>query len=259
MASSKCRIRKWLAAAVVLIGKLIISSTTITRNIFDDSGGCFVAAVLAVVECSLAESGRWSNSTAGKLQRTEDSVLAAESLQVQRQSFFSVILSYLARPEENPPEYGELAGGKSDDLTAAGQSWSRFTDSTIHLRVLRSTSEPEARALFFRRSPPRRQSSAVILRPTAVAQPTTSSDVDLVELLQDLYQRRRNHLVNGEAEETSATIEVVQTQTPFVITSNGQMIMNDLPMVSDNMWNAPPSFKKITKSFSFFLSFFLFW
>lgn len=196
--------------------------------------GVVVAVVLAVgtVSSSLAESGRF-NSTAGRLQRTDESVLAAaESLQVQRQKFFSVILSYLARPEDNPPE--ELTS-KSDDLTAAGQSWSRFADSSIHLRVLRSTSEPEARALFFRRrasQPPRRQSSAIILRPTtAVAQPTD----DLVALLEDLYQRRRNHLVDGEAEETSATIEVVQTATPFVLTSSGQMIMNDLPMVSENM------------------------
>lgn len=191
----------------------------------------------------MAESGR-ANSTAEQIQRssetTNSSALAAESLQVQRQAFLSVILSYLSKPEDNPPEVSDENINRSDevtknDLKTAGQSWSQFADSSIHLRVLRSTSEPEARALFFRRrasnppnNPPRRHQLAT--RPsTAVGQPAASELTDL--LMDDLQRRRNQQFVNGEAEETSATIEVVQTRTPFVITSSGQMIMNDLPMV----------------------------
>lgn len=204
---------------------------------------CVCPVVLAVkaVGGSLAESGR-VNSTAEQIQRTSQnsSALAAESLQVQRQAFLSVILSYLSKPEDNPAEVSDESIDRSDevttknDLKTAGQSWSQFADSSIHLRVLRSTSEPEARALFFRRrasnppnNPPRRHQLAT--RPsTAVGQPVPS---ELTDLFDDLQRGRNQQFVNGEAEETSATIEVVQTRTPFVITSNGQMIMNDLPMV----------------------------
>jgi hypothetical protein len=192
---------------------------------------------------------------------TPSALVAAESLQVQRQAFLSVILSYLARPEENPDalegrDSSASGEGKtnSDEVTdennnlTAGQSWSRFADSHIHLRVLRSTSEeqqPEARALFFRRKAPAAHPSSAISHrnnnprrqfqipggPSTSLGPPTSS-AELAKLLRENLnrQRRRNQLVNGEAEETSATIEVVQTRTPFVIT-NGEMIMNDLPMV----------------------------
>lgn len=219
-----------------------------------------------------SESGRRNNnSTITAKQRgnfsttTEASsplaLVAAESLQVQRQAFLSVILSYLAKPEENPAD-GDGSEGRdfedkkeeyelrdeNNNLTA-GQSWSRFADSHIHLRVLRSTSEPEARALFSRsrtasahpssgisRHNPRRQSHLIpsAQRPisTAVSVPSSDRTAELAELLRENLQRqrRRNQLVDGEAEETSATIEVVQTRTPFVI-RNGEMIMNELPMV----------------------------
>ncbi|XP_057369482.1 uncharacterized protein LOC130690492 [Daphnia carinata] len=215
-----------------------------------------------------SESGR-RNSTITVKQLSNDSttteassplaLVAAESLQVQRQAFLSVILSYLARPEENPADGDALEGRDVQDTNeqdqvrdennnlTAGQSWSRFADSHIHLRVLRSTSEPEARALFSRsrtahpssginRHNPRRQFqfNPNVQRPssTAVSVPPSDRTAELAELLREnlLRQRRRNQLIDGEAEETSATIEVVQTRTPFVI-RNGEMIMNDLPMV----------------------------
>ena len=193
---------------------------------------------------------------------TPSALVAAESLQVQRQAFLSVILSYLAKPEENPDISLEGRDSSStssegdtttnnghhhgdDNNLTAGQSWSRFADSHIHLRVLRSTSEeqPEARALFFGRPSSSPSSSHRHInnnrrhhqfqRPgSAQLGPPISNSVELVNLLRENLnrQRRRNHLVNGEAEETSATIEVVQTRTPFVM-MDGEMIMNDLPMV----------------------------
>ena len=215
-----------------------------------------------------------NNSTATSTESsfmTPSALVAAESLQVQRQAFLSVILSYLARPEENPDVEGrdpstnsgegktqadgEEVTDENNNLTA-GQSWSRFADSHIHLRVLRSTSaehQPEARALFFGRKKPAIHPSSAISRrnnnprryfqlpggttPILPSSSTTAlgspiSSVELAKLLQENLnrQRRRNHLVNGEAEETSATIEVVQTRTPFVM-MDGEMIMNDLPMV----------------------------
>lgn len=225
-------------------------------------------AVLMAVGGS-SESGRknstitvkqWSNLSTTTEASSQLALVAAESLQVQRQAFLSVILSYLSRPEENPADGDGLEGRDFEDekeadkvrdennnLTA-GQLWSRFTDSHIHLRVLRSTSEPEARALFFRsratahpssgisRHNPRGQFhlTAPAQRPisTAVSVPSSVRSAELAELLRENLQRqrRRNQLVDGEAEETSATIEVVQTRTPFVI-RNGEMIMNDLPMV----------------------------
>jgi hypothetical protein len=186
---------------------------------------------------------------------TPSALVAAESLQVQRQAFLSVILSYLAKPEENPDISLEGRDSSStssegntttnnghhhgdDNNLTAGQSWSRFADSHIHLRVLRSTSEeqPEARALFFGRSSHRHNNNRrhhQFQRPgSAQLGPPISNSAELVNLLRENLnrQRRRNHLVNGEAEETSATIEVVQTRTPFVM-MDGEMIMNDLPMV----------------------------
>lgn len=207
--------------------------------------------VLAVKAASgsLAESTKLNNSTVDQIQRTAISsarttdtlARAAESLQVQRRAFLaSIILSYLTRPEDNPPEVLENETKTNNDLqTTAGQStsWSHFADSSIHLRVLRSTSEPEARALFFRRRasmpsptthPPRRHQLAT--RPSSVVGRPVQPVAEFTGLLDDLYERRRTQFINGEAEETSATIEVVQTRTPFVMT-NGQMIMNDLPMV----------------------------
>jgi hypothetical protein len=243
-----------------------------------------VLVVLAVAGSNTTESGRIRNlvkrigharnnstvttttttSTESSFM-TSSALVAAESLQVQRQAFLSVILSYLARPEENPDALegrdlsnsGEGKTIKSDEVTdennnlTAGQSWSRFADSHIHLRVLRSTAQehhqPEGRALFFRRKEPAAHPSSAISRrnnnprrqfqipgggPPATALASPVSSAELAQLLRDnlTRQRRRNQLVNGEAEETSATIEVVQTRTPFVIT-NGEMIMNDLPMV----------------------------
>ncbi|KAI9558876.1 hypothetical protein GHT06_015665 [Daphnia sinensis] len=223
--------------------------------------GRLIAVILVLMAVGgSSESGR-RNSTItvkqrGNFSTTTESPLAlvaAESLQVQRQAFLSVILSYLARPEENPAD--GLEGRDFEDKTeeyevrdennnlTAGQSWSRFADSHIHLRVLRSTSEPEARALFSRsrtahpssgisRHNPRRQFHLIPSAQRPISVPSSDRTAELAELLRENLQRqrRRNQLVDGEAEETSATIEVVQTRTPFVI-RNGEMIMNDLPMV----------------------------
>lgn len=205
--------------------------------------------VINKVEGVLEKSGKTNNqnSTVTQIQsvvstKKDISVQAAETLQVQREAFLSIILSYLASPEDNPSESqetgqlqrsnDEIPPEDEENNKTAGQSWSEFGDSSLHLRVLRSTSGPEGTALFSRqiRNPPPRVTQQLATSVKSSPPLSQQSNAELAKLLQELTQKRRNQWVDGEAEETSASIEVVQTRTPFTIT-NGQMIMNDLPMV----------------------------
>lgn len=148
--------------------------------------------------------------------------LAADTLQVQREAFLSIILSYLTNPEDNPAESAEkgLLGRSADGSTEDQDdpqtpTWSQLADSSIHLRVLRSASGW------------RNQQLGGSLKPAT-------------------DRKWNNQWMDGQAEQTGATIEIAQTRTPFTIT-NGQMIMNELPMV---FWFLHPSHKNPSGSFA---------
>ena len=133
--------------------------------------------------------------------------LAAQSLQLQSQIFRSVIANYLSRPDDVAVDTGDSSStNPSENETDSERgSPSTFDDSSIHLRVLRSAERRHHHAGQQARN--RQSNQHFPLRKTS------------------------NQLVEEFGEETMATIEVIQTRTPFNVT-NGQLIMRDLPMVS---------------------------
>lgn len=132
--------------------------------------------------------------------------LAAQSLQLQSQIFRSVIANYLSRPDDAAVDTGDSssANASENETDSDRASPSTFDDSSIHLRVLRSA---ERRHHHPGQARNRQSSQHFPLHKTP------------------------NQLVEEFGEETMATIEVIQTRTPFNVT-NGQLIMRDLPMVS---------------------------
>lgn len=145
----------------------------------------------------------------------------AESIEIQRKVFQTIIRPYMSRPEEISPLFEtEHSSGREDASTATQLG----DDSSLHLRVLRSAVDGNCCS-----SKPEPSSSSPRHRTHKLFSPDGNWTADIIRLFELSVDAKADNL--KRISEAALVLEDLESPIPYLNITNGQTIISDVPMV----------------------------